>query len=435
MHDALTAMFGLAAAVAALIASILNILETKARRAVHYLKAGTRTGVEVALDKTQLAKTINWIKRLDESGVRHVPDTVIRWYVNLPHLITTFVRAVNDFRPKSLFFHLMFGSTAVIQAFFVIALKSEDQWQFLAACLSLVCASTLYGYLFRALSSDPNQSYVLLVLSIPRWLVAIAVMPLVGNMIAFFKVFTAAPPQVAALLLPAMAPVFTLSVISIAYGINKFLRLQTESRLFHYFGVSVLLSVTTTSMAFVLGHVIEPSSPVPRTVLMVGNNIIFDVATLFVTFTVLEYYLRREGLLLLLIFVDVFLAAVFAFCAGYIGLLGSTQALTPSETMNVILFLTPSGATMTGGDAIFWAIHTTFLPTLGYCLFIIFAFTIRWQAQPILVHKGEVERVKANPLEEATFTEDLLAHLRKRYLLIAVVFAVASGLVKVHQYL
>ena len=66
-------------------------------------------------------------------------------------------------------------------------------------------------------------------------------------------------------------------------------------------------------------------------------------------------------------------AALLACLSLYLGLLGSDNALSIKETLNVLIARAPAGTTYELGPY-FWAMHTTFIPTIMYLIVIALAY-------------------------------------------------------------
>ena len=102
------------------------------------------------------------------------------------------------------------------------------------------------------------------------------------------------------------------------------------------------------------------------------SNVVFDGLTLVATFAVLAWAMRGKrptGVplrrILVAVAADVMTAAIFACCSLYIGLRFTDSPVTLVETLNVLRFRSASGDAWELGPH-FWAMHTTFLPTLAY---------------------------------------------------------------------
>ena len=126
---------------------------------------------------------------------------------------------------------------------------------------------------------------------------------------------------------------------------------------------------------------IAPDLQVPQTFQMLVSNVLLDGVTMLVTFELLAWAVKKHTMLRIpaAISFDVVVAAVLACASLYFGLVLTEQALTIIETINVLLGRAPEGIGVEFGPY-FWAMHTTFLPTLVYIGLIL----LTWLAKVLL---------------------------------------------------
>ena len=122
-----------------------------------------------------------------------------------------------------------------------------------------------------------------------------------------------------------------------------------------------------TLISFLIGLSMHPAAETPRTLQFLLSNAVCDGLTLVGTVWVLSIALRFDSILLLAMAVlaDLFLAGVLACTSLWLGLFETPAALAIDETLNVLLGRSRDGARGDFGP-LFWAMHTTFIPTLFY---------------------------------------------------------------------
>lgn len=135
------------------------------------------------------------------------------------------------------------------------------------------------------------------------------------------------------------------------------------------------LSFMVTFFALLLGEIVTPGLYIPQTLQMLFSNFAFDLITIFATLALLTWSVEKNSIrrIPIAILTDIFLAAIFASCSLFFGLVFTDQALTIIETLNVLQFKSPDGESVELGP-FFWAMHTTFLPTVGYLSFVMFGW-------------------------------------------------------------
>jgi len=143
------------------------------------------------------------------------------------------------------------------------------------------------------------------------------------------------------------------------------------------FSVAFAISFLITAIALLIGSFATSKAYIPQTVQMFLANALCDGFTLLLTYVILggavtravgknePREVKRKYPLYVAITLDVGVAAFIACLSLYLGLLGSDNALSIKETVNVLVAHSPSGATYELGPY-FWAMHTTFIPTIIY---------------------------------------------------------------------
>lgn len=147
---------------------------------------------------------------------------------------------------------------------------------------------------------------------------------------------------------------------------------------------AMAISFFITFLAISIGHIIIPTGWVPQTFQMLISNVLLDGFTLLATFYILEEFVKPPYLIRipLAITVDLFVAAVFACASLYFGLVGTEQALTIPQILNILMFKSPNGGSLEFGP-FFWTMHTTFIPTVIYLFIILLCWLAKLMLQPI----------------------------------------------------
>lgn len=186
--------------------------------------------------------------------------------------------------------------------------------------------------------------------------------------------------------------------------LGKNFRFNESSYIF--IGTAVGLSFTITFLSFVVGNLVSINSYIPQTFQMLISNVIFDGLTLLVTFKILEWSLSKNSWIRipLAITFDIIVAAFLACISLYVGLLYSKNELLIGEVLLILIGKAKSGYGFELGP-LFWAMHTTFIPTFIYLLFITVGFLGKSLITPIKWFFGKGQEHK-NPfaLTAALFT-------------------------------
>jgi|GEM_PF-6483288 len=146
-------------------------------------------------------------------------------------------------------------------------------------------------------------------------------------------------------------------------------------------GLSISLSIILTILSFVIGHLLCATCDVDINSQLLISNILFDNLTLFTTIALLEQAVplinrkSKKWNIGVVIILDLLLAAVFAILSLYFGLLNTDKELSILQVSKVLLGASPQDNGALEFGPLFWAMHTTFIPTLIY-LFIIVMATI-----------------------------------------------------------
>ncbi len=148
------------------------------------------------------------------------------------------------------------------------------------------------------------------------------------------------------------------------------------------FGSGVSASFTVTLLALFLGHIADPTAWIPQTYQMLFSNVFFDGVTLVATIYLLRWAISRKSLFRIPVAIgaDVLLAALLACSSLYAGLLFTENQLGWRQVTSVFVALSPDASEFEIGPC-FWAMHTTFLPTLLYMSLILLC----WLEKALLI--------------------------------------------------
>jgi len=162
---------------------------------------------------------------------------------------------------------------------------------------------------------------------------------------------------------------------------------------------AIWISFPVTYFAFLIGNIANHEVPVPQTINMLLSNALFDGLTMVATLAILKWAIAERSAfrLPLAIGIDIFLCAVLACGSLYFGLFFSDYRLSMGEVVLVLFARAPDNSGFELGPY-FWAMHTTFLPTLFYLSFILFGWFSRCLLQPVLWLFG-VGQTHKNPLK------------------------------------
>lgn len=136
--------------------------------------------------------------------------------------------------------------------------------------------------------------------------------------------------------------------------------------------VAISLGMITTMIAMTIGHLAQPADHIPQSIQMLLLNVLCDVWTLLFTFLMLTKVARGEIPLLLAIAFDLAVSAFLACGSLWLSLAGTDNALTPGQTLRILVFLDHDGPGVNLGPY-FWVMHTTFLPTFAFMMILLSA--------------------------------------------------------------
>ena len=164
------------------------------------------------------------------------------------------------------------------------------------------------------------------------------------------------------------------------------------------FFIGISLGFTLTFLALLIGHIAAPESYIPQTLQVLISNILFDGLTMIITFAILEWTISQKIMLRvpMAILLDLIAAAILACGSLFCGLVFTKNALNLGEILNVLIARSPDGSSIQFSPY-FWVMHTTFIPTLLYLLFILFCWFAKAFLIPVRLFFGKGQEHK-NPL-------------------------------------
>ena len=180
--------------------------------------------------------------------------------------------------------------------------------------------------------------------------------------------------------------------------LNEYRWIMRRSSLYGLFvSMGVSLSLLMTFSALTVGHVIEPTLPVPRSAQLLVINGLFDGMTLAMTVWVLERaVIDRRFPLPLAVLADVVLAGLFAVLSGFLGVLRTPYSLSMKQACYVLLGRGTNGISWQLGP-LFWVVHTSFIPTILYLCIVLLSYCAKATIGPTqwFLGKGAHEDINA----------------------------------------
>ncbi|MEP1096378.1 MAG: hypothetical protein ABJG78_14775 [Cyclobacteriaceae bacterium] len=164
------------------------------------------------------------------------------------------------------------------------------------------------------------------------------------------------------------------------------------------YGFYVGLSFILTFCSFLLGNSISQDSTVPQTFQMLLSNTLMDSATIGVTLYLMKWAFKKNSIKSIssAIMLALFFSMIFACTSLYFGLLDTEYSMSLKEISRVLIGLSP---TRNGMDfsPYFWAMHTTFIPTIIFLSVLTIGLTAKLILIPIqwFFSKGDKNK---NPL-------------------------------------
>ena len=175
-------------------------------------------------------------------------------------------------------------------------------------------------------------------------------------------------------------------------------------------------SFPLTLLSLFIGKLASPDGWIPQTLQMLFSNVLCDGITIAATFWLLALAVepRKKLPIPIAVVLDIIVAALLACASLYFGLVGTDHALSIGQVLRVLVALSPESSGFETGPC-FWAMYTTFIPTLIYASIILMCYLAKLLVLPVahILFKGK-ESEKPHHLMAALFA------------LVAVIFGVLA---------
>jgi len=189
------------------------------------------------------------------------------------------------------------------------------------------------------------------------------------------------------LLIPVLAIVLDMLAFAIFYFLKEFNVSTSDNKLevVLSFGIATSISFSVTMFALLIGCSIHPEFIFPKSAQLLLYNGFFDGLTLVVTFRILNWSIKKRPSIRIPIgiLVDLLIAGLFACCSIYLALFATDNYITFGETINILFAKSIDGGNWELGPY-FWVMHTTFIPTLLYLMFICLTIIGKYITLPIM---------------------------------------------------
>lgn len=372
----------------------------------------------------QRRATAHWYggkwETIQRTGLLSLPEAVIEWLLRakrrLPHVAARLRDILPDWSRCALF-SLLIGASVVgpWMAF--------DRW-WLGVPLGLASGPVLVA-LFREWARKRTVAISLAaplsLLCIVAWLVGLT---------CLLKAFLTLSTTVATLVMLVVLPLFGLGLSFALWAGGAIAgNIRTNSvidpEVGFVAGAATALSFLVTLCSLLIGHAVRPEAPVPQTLQMLFSNVVCDGLTMLATVLILGVAVgpQRKFPIPVAILLDLGLAVLLACASLWCGLVRTENALSVTQVARVLIGQSPAGTDFQLGPY-FWAMHTTFLPTLLYLSLIALCWLAKLVVLPValVLQKG---RAVEKPHHASAVT----------LLLVAAIFAaLAKGLAYLRSY-
>jgi len=318
-----------------------------------------------------------------------MPERVIRWVLDTRARI---VEKIVDYAANIV--NRLDVSGLLIAIAFLGCVTFWLQWGFIGGAISVITilplamGATQVIMKVRAVGPLADLIDVILGPKLVRWLYFLWLDAFVGGAagIWFFwllRLETVYATLAMILLLP-VSWLFIFTPVMFACSVldeTSVYRRSWKVTFFIFFSMGVASSFSITLLALLSGHVVHPDVWVPQTAQMLISNVVCDGFTLVATFWILGWAVSKRGLLRIpkAILLDILVAGLLACCSLYFGLVFTKHGLSVWEVLRVLIGKSPERSGLEFGPY-FWAMHTTFIPTVLYLLLI----GACWMAKVIL---------------------------------------------------
>jgi len=321
---------------------------------------------------------------IQQTGILQLPEkTIIKFLTIKTILPNKFLAPVDkfiDFTPKWL-------STAAFIISPVIAFAAgwfASGW-ILALLLCIPMTVIIATFILVQITELDIKSEII------EWMAFVYISFWLPTGLAFLKIILDLNIFLAALVMLVSLPFYGYFVVGMplslfADTLKKRLKVRAFKNpdIWIFIGLTIVISFFLTLMALLIGYIAAPHCWIPKTMQMLGSNVIFDGLTMLITIVILSQAVlpRRRFPIPFAVFLDVVVAAVLACASLYCGVAFTERHISVIATAQVLIGLSPDTGTFELGPY-FWAMHTTFIPTLIYLLLILFCWTGKLLILPI----------------------------------------------------
>jgi hypothetical protein len=183
---------------------------------------------------------------------------------------------------------------------------------------------------------------------------------------------------------------FSMSVVGEAVAVDVSGQ-ATETGKWGFVGMAIAVSFPITLLSLLLGSLALPTSWIPKTTQMLASNVVCDGLTMYATLMILSLAIRDDARLsiALAVALDIAVGALLACASLYFGLVFTDHALSIGQVCRVLVGLSPVGNHFEVGPY-FWAMHTSFIPSLCYLSLIVFCWLGKLFVLPVaaILSKG-----------------------------------------------
>lgn len=209
--------------------------------------------------------------------------------------------------------------------------------------------------------------------------------------LAFLKIILGLNIFLATLVMLVFLPFYGYFVVGLylaflANGLMMYFKIRVfrNPDIWIFIGLTIVISFFLTLMALLIGYMASPHCWIPKTMQMLVSNVIFDGLTMLMTILILSQAVlpQRRFPIPFAVFLDVAVAAVLACASLYCGVAFTERHLDVMATARVLVGLSPDGGSFELGPY-FWAMHTTFIPTLFYLSMILICWIGKLLVLPV----------------------------------------------------
>jgi len=310
-------------------------------------------------------------ERLQKSRWRQMPEACVQWFLRIQWTLS---KRLGEFVVGSRFWSFILGLCTI--ACLVCTQLNWETWGYAAL---LLCAWPVsYACMTKCWSGDGIRKRIFAILGTAAVLVLFCYCPI--------YVAVADDPIYILIVVSLVWVLFCSAILFSALGLLAYLKETksiSEKTIAQGFTVAaiMLLSFCVTQLSFLAGRLAHPSTHVHLTYWVLVSNAVCDVLTISATISILAWGVRRKTLLRLpiAVFCDITVAAILAILSIYLSLVFTTYALTLPQVASVLVGRSPTSDGYEFGPY-FWAMHTTFIPTLLYLAVI----SVAWLGKAIL---------------------------------------------------